>query len=270
MLRSLSDFLLVVLTLACFLTSASAADIESASPKPAGTGAKRKVELTQVEMFSAMESGEIEVTFIPKDATEATVLFRNKTGKPVAIKLPDAFAGVPVLAQFGMGGCGGMGGMGMGMGGMQGMGGGMGGMMGGMGMGGMGGMGMGGFMNVAADKVGKLKVPLVCLEHGKKDPNPRVKYEIKPIETFTENQRVAEICKMLGRREIPQNAAQAAAWNLANGVSWNELASKDRVRLLNGYTEKFFSPDELGLATRIVEEAARRASSRPERTRTSQ
>src|SRR5947207_1271241 len=36
----------------------------------------------QIEMFSGIKSGDIEVTFIPKDTTEATILFKNMTGKP--------------------------------------------------------------------------------------------------------------------------------------------------------------------------------------------
>ncbi|MBM4000931.1 MAG: hypothetical protein FJ297_15570, partial [Planctomycetes bacterium] len=96
-----------------------------------------------VDLFEGMESGELEVRFIPRDAREANVLFVNKTGQPVTIKLPDAFAGVPVLRQaigggIGGGGLGGMGGGGMGGGGMGGMGGG-----GNQGMGGGFGGGMG-------------------------------------------------------------------------------------------------------------------------------
>jgi hypothetical protein len=65
---------------------------------------------------------------------------------------------------------------------------------------------------------------------------------------------------MLGYGEIPQNAAQAAAWNLANGLSWQELAAKNRVELRTiGYAEKFFSPQDLALAARIASEAANRA-----------
>ncbi|MHA1567401.1 MAG: hypothetical protein ACTSX7_18985, partial [Alphaproteobacteria bacterium] len=81
-----------------------------------------------VEMFTAIEQDQIDVKLIPKDSTQCRVMIENKTDQPLNVKLPDAFAGVPVLAQMG-----GMGG-GMGGGGMQGMGGGMGG--GGMGGGG--------------------------------------------------------------------------------------------------------------------------------------
>ncbi|MBN8604408.1 MAG: hypothetical protein J0M26_25565, partial [Planctomycetes bacterium] len=98
---------------------------------------KKEVPAESIDLFEGMENGKIEVRFLPKDATQATIVINNKTDKPLDIRLPDAFGGVPVLAQFGgMGGMG-MGGMGGGMGGMGGMGGGMG------GMGGMGG-GMGG------------------------------------------------------------------------------------------------------------------------------
>ncbi len=73
-----------------------------------------------VEMFTAIDSGAIGVKLIPKDSTVCRVMIENKTDRPLNVKLPEAFAGVPVLAQFGGGGGGGMGG-----GGSQGMGGGM-------------------------------------------------------------------------------------------------------------------------------------------------
>lgn len=87
-----------------------------------------------------------------------------------------------------------------------------------------------------------------------------MKYKIVPIETLTKDQNVIEVCKMLGYGEIPQNAAQAAAWNLANGMSWQELAVKNRVELRTvGYAERFFSLQELALANRIASEATQRA-----------
>ena len=199
-----------------------------------------------VEMFAAMKSGDIDVQLIFKDAKSGNVIITNKTKKPLSVKLPEAFAGVH--AQFGGGGLGG--------GGMGGMGGG--------GMGGMGGMGGGGgFFNVAPDRPGKIKVAAVCLEHGKKDPNPRMRYEIRPIETFTDKPEIIELCKMVGRGEIPQNAAQAAAWHMANGLSWQELLHKDRVRHLNGTSEKYFTLAEIQLAARILMESLRRGKENP-------
>jgi hypothetical protein len=161
------------------------------------------------------------------------------------------------LPQFGGpgGGFGGAGGGGFGGGGGQGFGGGFGGM--GM-MGGFG--GMGGFMNVEPEMTRKVKVKGVCLEHGKEDPSPRMKYAIKPIETFTDKSDVHEVCKMLARGEITQNVAQAAAWHLMDDMSWNELAAKDRVvSKLRNYREKWFSRQEITLADRVVRAAQDRA-----------
>ncbi len=84
----------------------------------------------------------------------------------------------------------------------------------------MGGMGMGGGMfEIQPDKARKMKVPTVCLEHGKKDPNPRVKYKMIPLEEFNADPKVAEVCKALGNGKLQQNVAQAAAWHFTNGLS---------------------------------------------------
>lgn len=259
---------------ACAALLAMNLDHVRAEKRTSAVKSKAEVEKPEtVEMFAAMKSGDIEVQLIFKDAKSGNVIITNKTKKPLSVKLPEAFAGVH--AQFGGGGLGGggmggmggggMGGMGGGgMGGGQGMGGGMGGM--GGGMGGMGGGGMGGgggFFNVAPDRPGKIKVAAVCLEHGKKDPNPRMRYEIRPIESFTDKPEIVELCKMVGRGEIPQNAAQAAAWHMANGLSWQELLHKDRVRHLNGTSEKYFTFSEIQLAARIQMETLRRGKENP-------
>ena len=220
----------------------------------------------EVEMFRAMADGQLEVEYIGKDATQASLFFRNKTDKPLKIKLPETFGAVHVLAQGmggmgggGMGGMGGgMGGMGGGMGGMggggQAMGGGMGGMGGGgMGGGGMGGGGMGGGMfRVESDKPRKMTVATLCLEHGKQDPNPRMKYKVVPIEVVSADPQVSELCKLLGNGRVAQNAAQAAAWHLANGLSWQELINKPRK--ISRYTgvDMFFSEMEMQAAIRMV------------------
>jgi hypothetical protein len=224
-----------------------------------------------IGLFEGMESGAIEVKVIPKDSTEGTITVKNKTGKPLTIKLPDAFAGVPVLAQgFGMGDMGGGGMMGGGMGGQnQGLGGGMmgGGMMG-AGMGGMGGQ-AGGFFNVAPDKVAKGKITTVCLDHGKKDPNPRVPYKLIPIESYAKNAVVAEVVKMLVRGEIDQYSAQAASWHLQNDLSWEELAGKIGAKHLNGTVEPYFTRAQLDRAfgaTRVAEQRAEKASKEKEKS----
>jgi len=206
-----------------------------------------KEEAKVVELFDGIKSGDIEVKVIPKDAKEGTVTIKNKTGKPLTIKVPDALAGVPVLAQglgAGLNGGNNIGGSGSGNNNQnQGFGGGM---MGGMsGMGGMmGGMG-GGFFNVGADKVGKFQLVTVCLDHGMKDPNPRVPYELVPIESYAKDPAVTEVLKLMVKGKLDQHSAQAACWHLQNGLSWEELATKIGAKHLNGTVEAYFTPAHL-------------------------
>lgn len=215
-----------------------------------------------VELFGAMEAGQLEVKFIPKSSLEANLLIENKTSEPLNIKLPKAFAGVPVLAQFGGGGgFGGQRGGGFGGGGGgQSVGGGFGGGGGGIGGGGFGG---GGQFNVPAERVGKLEVPCVCLEHGKPEPRPAMEYEIKPIEEFTKDPAVAELLKMFGKGQLNHAAAQAAAWHLANGMSFEELAAKRIIRA-GGTTYPYFHPNAIRAAIEIVAAVAEKTEGRGE------
>jgi hypothetical protein len=235
-------------------------------------------ELDQAGLFAAMDAGQIEAQFIPQNAAHANLIVKNLTDKPLRIQMPAAFAGVPILAQGMMGGMGGgMGGMGgMGGGGMGGMGGGgqamggggmggMGGMGGGMGgMGGMGGGGMGGGMfTVKPGRVHKVALDTVCLEHGKPDPNPRMKYAIVPLEQVTKDPAVSLLCQALGKGQVAQNTAQAAAWNLMDGLAWEELAKKNRVESRYTGNIPFFTQLELRAAMAVVAEARRLAAEEP-------
>jgi hypothetical protein len=136
-----------------------------------------------------------------------------------------------------------MGGGGMG-GGMGGMGGGMGGMGGGMGMGGM--------MRVEPERPRKVAVSTLCLEHGKADPTPRMKYRIVRLSEVNANPEIAELCKALAQGNVPQNTAQATAWHIANGLSWEVLASKPRVISEYTGTELYFSGSEIQNALRLT------------------
>ena len=225
-----------------------------------------------VEFFAAKKAGLIDVMFIPRSSKSANIIMKNRTKRKLNVRMPEAFAGVPILGQMGgMGGMG-MGGGGMGMGGgggqSQGMGGGMGMGGGGMGMGGggmgMGGGGMGGFQNIEPGRVRKVKVTTVCLEHGKKDPNPRIKYDIVPIENFTRNAQVIELCRMLGSGKLDQMSAQAAAWHLTDNLSWQQLVQKIGATHLNGASERYFHPNQVAMGMRYVQIAQQRAKLRSE------
>ena len=236
------------------------------------------------EMFKAMEDGSIEVLIKTIDEKKSNVIVTNKSDKPLAIEMPSTFAAVPVLAQ-GLGGLGGGGGGGFGGGqggggfgggqgggfgggGGQAAGGGFGGGQGGGGFG--GGQGGGGFgggqgggvFNIPPGKVGKVSMTTVCLEHGKPNPTLKMKYTIAPLSTVTSDKSVEEICRMLAADEIAQPVAQAASWSITDNLSWQKMLVLNRLERMDGYFERFFSPNQLAFAQRVVAVASERAEVR--------
>jgi len=210
---------------------------------------------TPVDLFAGIQSGDLQVKFIPKNDRDASLVITNETKQPLSVTLPDAFVGVPILAQAGGGGVN-RGATGTRAGGNtqnQTVGGGGGG-------GGFGGGG-GGF-NIAPEAAAKIKLPIVCLEHGKKDPASTVAYEIRPVESFTQDDRVKEVLTMLGQGNLDQRAAQAAAWHFSNGMGWDELAGK-KIHHLQGADEPYFSRAELQLALQIANRAEVLAKDHP-------
>ena len=282
MKRKITRLLSIALTLS-FASPLLFSDDDTAGNQDKTTkksAAKKSVKSTKSEaktvaLFDAMEQELVTVEFIGKDATEANILFRNKGNEPVNLIMPATFGAVPVLAQFGGGG-GGLGGGGGGLGGGQGGGGfggggqggggqGVGGGFGGGGQGGGGqggggfgggpggGGGGGGFFRVEPDRPRKMTVSTVCLNHGKADPNPRMKYKLVRLAEVNDSLVVEGICRGLAAGKVSQNVAQAAAWNVANGLSWEELVRKPRV--VSEYTgiEMFFSKFEVQSAMRLTE-----------------
>ncbi len=236
------------------------------------------------EMFAAMEEGSIEVVIKTVDEKKSNLMVKNTSDKPLAIVMPETFSAVPVMRQGGFGGGGlgggGLGGGGLGGGGLGGGGGGLGGgggrgVGGGIGGGGRGGglgaggglgggRGGGGVFNIPPGKVGKLSLTTVCLEHGKPNPRAAMDYEIKPLSAVTTDPKVAEICRMIANDEITQPVAQAASWSITDGLSWQEMLVKNRIERMDGYFERFFSPNQVAFAQQVVAVAAQRAEERRE------
>jgi hypothetical protein len=191
-----------------------------------------------IGLFEAIEKGSIEVKFIPISSAKANVIVKNKSANPVLVNLPKTFGAVQGGGGLGGGGFGG----------------------GGQGGGGLGGGG-GGFFRIEPDKSKKLSVATVCLEHGKRDPNPRMKYKIVPLEELNASPEVDELCRLLGDQVVAQNVAQAAAWHLANGLSHEALAEKNRRESQFTGNEKYFTASELEIASSVVQHCRTIASS---------
>jgi len=186
----------------------------------------------QVEMFAAMESGEIKTNPIAKNSLGGNLLITNETDEPISVKIPPGFVVAP-LAQFGGGGGGGFGGQQGGQGGQgggqQAAGGGQGGQQGGIG--GQQGGGGGGFFSIPPKKTLSVPYTSVCLQHGLDEPHPRSKYIVIPSEKFTQDPVLLTLIDMVATGKVNSVAAQAAAWHLSDGMTWQQLAAKkyDRV-----------------------------------------
>ena len=245
----------VVAALVVAGAAVSAAAREPAARSPASSSA------TVHDVLEAEAAGLVTVRYVPNDSRSAQIIVTNRSKKPLTLRLPAAFAGVPVLAQMmGMGGGGGGAGFaggGIGGGAQATGGGGMGGMggggMGGMGGGGMGGMG-GGAFSIPPQKTRVLKVTTVCLEYGKPEPSPRYPYKLTEVESFSSDPKLALVLERLGRGELPQKVAQAAAWHLSSGLSWEQLAAEKIDHAGGVPDEAYFNPAELLAAHRLVEQ----------------
>ena len=205
-----------------------------------------------VDLFQAIDQGQIDVKVIPKDSSQLRVIIENKTDKPLTVKLPDAFAAVPVLAQFAaparapardsarnqpqqsVGGAAPSG----------------------------KGPGMMGMMNIAPEKTGQwTAVSTVCLDYGKGEPRAAIPYAIEPIDQCTTQPGVREVCEMLGKGQVKQRVAQICAWHLNNGLSWEKLSAK-QLRFADGSTRPYFTSKEIQAAMKVSASALEAAKQR--------
>jgi hypothetical protein len=77
---------------------------------------------------------------------------------------------------------------------------------------------------------------------------------------------VIELCRLLGQGQVPQRAAQAAAWHLNNDISWQELANK-MIKHLTGNDEPYFTQDELRTAYAVAEHTVKIAKEKDEKAK---
>ncbi len=307
--------------------------------KPAAVPAEQR------ELFEAEASGAVTVKYIPNDSRSAQIVVTNNGDRPLSLRMPEAFAGVPVLAQMGgmpggMNGGGNMAGFGasnqpqttgggVAQGGMQvGQGAGNGGfcwvarevygphdprwvrfrgwmrfeapawlrdiygtygedfaawihdkpaakwavrqLMDSVVEGTPPDADIGGQFQVVADEGGlrvmpgktrTIRVTTVCLEHGKAEPSQRRPYKLVKLDSYSQDPKLAVVLEALGRGELPQKVAQAAAWHMASGLSWERLSAEMIDHAGGVPDEPFFTPAELQAAHRVVEIATAQAAS---------
>jgi hypothetical protein len=219
-----------------------------------------------VDMFTAIEQGQIKVQFFPRDATQARLVVTNETDQPISVTLPPAFAGTPVLAQFnnplqaktkapqplGVAPAGNPAGNNMPgipnfnnpIGRNNG---------GGPNIAGLNPLGA--MFNIPPEKVEQVKLKAVCLQMDRPTPNAHCAYEVKPLAAVCDKPELYEICRLLSDPGVSQKALQAAAWHYANGLSWEQLATKRAKWLPN---TSYFSKSEIEQAKKLAEAAAKK------------
>lgn len=210
------------------------AGVNGATPKSA------KQEVETVDLFKGIQDGKLEAKVIFKNRKAGTVSVENKTNKPLSVIMPKVAGATPVLAQ--MGGGADEGGLQSMMENMDG-----------------GGGGGGGQFMIPAEKVIRKDFQSVCLDHGKKDPNPKAEYTLKPIEEVTDRPAVIELGKMLGKvSKADLEIIQLATWMLNNDLTPADL-SKETWKTANGRVMPANSPAQLQAAFNLAQLATQKA-----------
>ena len=91
-------------SLACALAAGLALSSTAVAAEKSDNAAAKSPDATDsnkpaVDLFDAMKSGDIDVKYVAKNSLEGQLLVKNNTDQPLTVKLPEAFAAVPVLAQ---------------------------------------------------------------------------------------------------------------------------------------------------------------------------
>jgi len=263
-------------------TEAGAANKNTSSKKPI-KNPKFDPTAEQVDLFNAVDAGLVTVRLIPKDAMGGNVLIENKTGKALTVKIPEAVVGVSIHAQPGNLGFGNFLGANNGAqnnlpGGQAGAGQQMQG--GGIGMnqqngpnnqfgpqngfpnpgGGLPNQVGNNFFSVPAEKVISLPFQSVCLEHGKQEPNSSSKYTLIPVPKVSTDPVLYQLLAAVGTGKVDAQAAQAAAWHLANKMSFEQLAEKTNAPLPGLPGAPYFTREQLQTAKDLIEQATEKAA----------
>lgn len=239
---------------------------------PAEDGPIRKLTLDEnapvVPLFEGLERGILAARVVVKDEFGGHVLLTNTTDRPQTVALPLAVAAVQVLKQFqpvqGVG-VPGPAGQTSQLGGGQAIGGPTTGI-------GPQGFPLGlqhqfpgnNFFSIPPERTVQWEFRTVCLEHGKPAPAPAKHYVLRPIELQTSSRVLQQLLADYDPAHDDRLAVQAAAWHLADGLSWDELGEK-RTRRLGGLPpQAYFTPRQIQQARRLVETARKKAEAAPQ------
>ncbi|MDB5343220.1 MAG: hypothetical protein JWP89_1597 [Schlesneria sp.] len=238
-----------------------------------------------VELFEGIDSEQFEARLVAQNAHDGKIFITNKTDKALTVAVPKGLVGVQILAQapnnqfnqIGMGN-GMMNGMNNGMQGQNGAAQSVGGNAGIMGQNGQqngaqnGNNGInqgnnqfpGGFMfSIPPEKTVQLAFNSVCLNYGRREPHAGMKYKLAKAESVTTDPVLLQLLEDYSPRTA-RDAQQAAAWHLANGLTWEQIAQLMDEKI-PGNPTPYFSAQQIQAAKTLVEKSEKSAVDRPQK-----
>ena len=100
-----------------------------------------------------------------------------------------------------------------------------------------------------------------------------MEYRIVPVEKVSTDPVLRQLLRFVATGRVNKNVAQAAAWHIANGKSWRELAAMKHQRAGSLPSPPIFTQAELRYADMLVatakvkaKESASRNQTRPAQT----
>jgi len=215
-----------------------------------------------VALFDGIDRGLLKVRVAPKFGFEPDLFLTNTHNRPLTVAFPKAAALVhePVRLASGGGDDGGGGG--------------------GQGMGGAflphrtatdsfqvstegGNFPVGSQVcSIPAGAVMQLTFAAVCIEQGKPDPRPGMNYRLERLENVTSNRALISLLESNDARTTGRMPLQAAAWHLADGVSWQQLRVMQVHRGEDG-SRPFFTRRQLAAGKKLAA-LAHKAANPPE------
>lgn len=234
-----------------------------------------------VNLFEGIEQAQFEARLVANNANDGKIFITNKTDKPLTVAIPKGLVGVPVLAQFnpaggfnnglmgqnGLNGQNGQNGLAQNVGGnaMPG---------GGQNVPALNGNGAGngpnlfpganaGFFSIPPEKTVQIGFHSVCLNFGRREPHAGMKYQLARADSLTSDPLLQQLLEDYSPSSDRQ-AQQAAAWHLANGLTWERI-SQLRDERIPGDPAPMFSAQQVQSARQLVEQVKKSAASRPQR-----
>jgi hypothetical protein len=238
-----------------------------------------------VELFDGIDHDQFDARLVAQNAHDGKIFITNKTDKALTVAVPKGLVGVQILAQapnnqfnqIGMGN-GMMNGMNNGMQGQNGAAQSVGGNAGVMGQNGQNGAqngnngfnpgmnafpGAGILFSIPPEKTVQLAFNSVCLNYGRREPHAGMKYKLAKAESVTTDPVLLQLLEDYSPRTA-RDAQQAAAWHLANGLTWEQIAQLVDEKI-PGNPTPFFNAQQIQAAKMLVEKSEKTAADRPKK-----